>query len=491
MTLEPGITSSHESARPAGGFASSVKWLASTRWIAQLLSWITTVFVARLVSPDSYGIIGMSVVILSFSNLLTDFGISTTIITRQEVDDDLARQLHTISILMGAIITCSVLAAATPAVLFFGETRLRGVLALLSGTFLLSGATNVPVAWLQKHLRYRTISLIELARSLTISLTTLIVATRGGEYWALALGSLAGAFVFSLLVTVVAPMRPRKPDLLRLRPTLHHTHNFFFSAVAWFGYSNADSLVLGRMAGTELLGQYRFASSLASMPNEKLVNVLTNVTLPVIGAIQNRQSEVRTLFLDLTELVALVVFPLLATLAAISETAVPIVFGSKWNEAVPIIQIMCITACLQSLQAVNGQVLRARGLSREARVLGVLALILMPVLFLLGAHWGGGFGVACAWVVGQPVLFGYPFTILRRDIALPARKYWERLVPGMAIGLLSGLAALAGGHYSGNFGADIRLRLLCQCMAAAACVGCCAIFYRKRGTILYNALIRH
>ena len=413
------------------GLAKGVAWQASTRLCAQVVSWGATLIVARYVSPESYGVMGMSIVVIAFTSLLTEFGIGTTIITTKELGARIEAQLHGLSLLLGSSMTLSVCALAGVLADLYGEPRVREVLYLLSTNFLLAGVSTVPLAILRRDLEYRKVSLLELVRALTTSIAVLLLALAGAEYWALAIGNVVGSAVMAIGVMTSARVRFAVPRRSELGPTLSRSSDYLVGTLAWFGYSNADAVILGKLGGAAALGQFRFATTLASLPAEKLVNVIASVTLPVFSTLKNEASELRALVLDITELIAMVVYPTLAIIALASPAVVPLLFGPQWKPAIPIVQLMCIAACLKNIQVINSQVLSARGRSKELKHMGVGTLLVMPFLFYAGARIDGARGVALAWLIAQPFLFSIPFVIMARDMSLSIKRYADRFSLGM------------------------------------------------------------
>jgi teichuronic acid exporter len=431
MTLGKTANDSSAPASVPLGLASGVAWQATARWSAQVLSWAVTLAVARFLSPDAYGVMGMAVIVVSFTGLLTDFGIGTTVVTQASMPSRLASQLHGLSASLGVAMTLAVCLLAKPIAAAFGEPRVAGVLWVLSATFFCAGMSTVPLALLRRRLAYRLVSQLEFLRAIVTSAAVLSLALYGAEYWALAIGNLIGAVVFAIALMFQREVSPSIPRAKELGSSLHTSRDFLVGTLSWFGYSNADSLILGRLAGAATLGQYRFSVGLASLPGEKLVNVLTSVTLPVFSAIKHDRDRLRALLLDLTEIIAVITMPSLAMLGYLAPTAVPMLFGAQWIPAVQTVQLLCIAAFIKNLGIVLSQVLSARGRARATRRIGLVALSIMPVMFWVGARSQGAYGVAIAWIVAQPLLLCAPLFLLWEELKLSTWAYLFRLVPAV------------------------------------------------------------
>ena len=435
--------------------AQGVVWQASLRWLGQLLAWTATIVVARRLSASDYGIAGAATVSVGFLSLVFDSGIARALTFRREQSETVLRQAHGAAILLGMLLALALMVGAVPASRFFREPAMVPVVMSGGLTLVAVGFTTVPMALLQRQLRYRELATIDLGRATVQAATVLGGALLGWGYWSLVAGLLAGAFSGVALTSRWSRIAPAVPTRAALAPTLSYARQLVVGVLAWYAYSNADFIVVGRVLGVAALGYYQFAWNIAQLPGEKLANILQAVAGPFFGAIGDDRVALRHYFVLLSLLLASVMIPVLVGFALVAPVAVPLVFGAKWVPAIILTQLLIARAAIGSLSLLSHHVLGATGSAHVTARVNLAAVLVLPVAFLLAAKWGGPIWVAVVWLLAQPLLIAVPLAALRTAIDLTIPQYLVGLWPPvfcsavMAItvfvlrSLLSGLPAVA------------------------------------------------
>ena len=385
-----------------------VVWQGAMRWLAQVLSWTVTIVVARRLSPEAYGLAGTATVLFGFLTILTEGGIGRALMMRRDRDPELIRQAHGASLWMGVVGMLLMAAIAYPLSVYYREPDVVPLVLVLSGIMLLSGANAVPMALLQQRLEYRRISTVEFTKAAVQASTVLAFVLLGFGYWSLVIGLIAGYVSAFLLLRTFASIMPARPRRAALAPTLEYARHLVVGALAWYAYSHSDFTAVGRAAGLAALGYYQFAWNIAQLPGEKLANVLQAVVGPFFGSIGDDRTMLRHYFLVLSELMASVMLPVLTGFALVSQYAIPLIFGDKWLQAIPLVQILILCAALQSVVLLTQHVLNATGQAGVASRMNLWALLIMPAAFFLAAKYSGPVAVAWVWIAAQPVLMGIP-----------------------------------------------------------------------------------
>lgn len=414
-----------------------IAWTGGIKWGCQILTWLATLVVARLLAPGDYGLVGMATMYMGLVTLLTEFGIGVTIVSLRRLSQHQIRQLNSFAVLFGLagfLVSC---AAAVPLSAFFHAPKLVPVLILMSSTFLISSFRTVPYAMLQKSLRFRSLALYEGLQSVLVSAATIALAWFGFGYWALVLGMVLGALFSTGLVLVVAPFPFSVPRVQAIREALTFSGHLLGGRISWYVYSNADFLVLGRVLGEQALGVYSLAWTIAGVAIEKVSVMVLRVTPAIFSAVQDDMTAMRRYFLLLTEGIALFTVPMTLGLALVADDFVNLVLGPKWTDAVLPLQLLSVYATVRSISPLLSQVLNMTGHVRLTMWNNVAAAVVFPVGFLIASR-GGPAGVSAAWIVLHPVVL-YP--LYRRLFAvtgLTAAEYFRSLVPA-----LQGSAAMA------------------------------------------------
>lgn len=391
---------------PGGGldraFVRSVAWNGVARWVGQLFTWVSTIGVARLLSPSDYGLVGMATVFTALVTMMSEFGLGTAIVALRTINEKVVAQLNSLSIIAGGTALLIAVAFATPLGWFF-EPEVTTIVLVLSSTFLIGAFKVVPHALLQRELRFRLLSLIEAFRAVVVAAIALAVAWAGFGYWALVAALVFGT-VFSTVGTLLWSRHrfawPRRADLA---PVLSFGWHVLASRFSWYAYSNSDFLVAGRVLGAAPLGQYTMAWTLASVPLDKIMGLVTGVTPAFFSSVQHDVAALRRYLLGVSQVIALVIFPVTVGLALVAPDLVPLLLGMKWGEAVLPLQVLSIYAAFRSLMVVFPQVMMVTGLSRFHMYHCVAIASILPLAFYVGSAWGG-VGIALVWITLYPLV---------------------------------------------------------------------------------------
>jgi O-antigen/teichoic acid export membrane protein len=405
-----------------GSLVHGLAWTAGVKWAAQGLSWFSTLLVARLLSPDDYGLVGMATVYLGMVTLLTEFGVGTTIVTLRELDEIHIAQLNGFAVLLGLAGFALSCIAAVPLGRFFHSSRLPLVVMAMSATFIIASFQSVPAALLQRDLRFKLLSLVDGTKVLVVSAVMVILAWLGFHYWTLVIGSLLSTLTATLLILSRRTHRLSWPHFSEIRHATRFSWHILVSRISWYAYSNSDFVVCGRVLGQQVLGAYSIAWNLANIPVEKTTGVLNSVTPALFSAVQKDNASIRRYLLNLTEVIALVTLPLSVGLGLVARDFVLVVLGPRWEPAIAPLQLLALYVSVRSITPLIPIVLNSVGESRFNMWNNLVAAVVLPAAFYMGSR-SGSRGIAAAWLVAYPlVAFPLYFRAFQK-IELPWTTY--------------------------------------------------------------------
>ena len=413
----------------------SIAWTGAARWISQIITWTITLAVARILTPDDYGLVGMAVVFYGLVTLINDFGLSTSVVVVRELDRRQIAQINGLAVIVG--VTCFVIgcALAYPIAAFFEADELPAIIVVMSSSFLITAFCGVPQGRLEKDLEFKRIALINAVAAVATAVSTLTMALAGLGYWALVLGNVVTALVTTALIVASRPTRFAWPRLATITEATSISVHVTLGRISWFIWSNADYVIAGKLLGKTALGFYSFAFMLASVPVDKISAVVTKVTTAFMSAVQDDHPALRRYLLGLTEGLAFVAFPLTWGLALVAGDFVPLVLGEKWLGLVAPLQILAFYSAVRSVTPVLAPVLNVTGQTRFGMRMSMVFAVILPVGFYVGSHWGV-VGIASAWVVFDPFLMLSFLLRVRRTIGLSVRAYLRAWWPAVCSSLL-------------------------------------------------------
>ena len=416
----------------------AVAWTGIGRWTTQVLTWASTIIVARVLAPSDYGLFGMATIYIGFVALISEFGLGQAVITLREISRKQVAQLNSLSIGAGCALFGISCVAAGPLGKFFNSPKLPTLVVVMSLSFLVSGMQVVPDALLQNDLRFRLLASFDMARAVVQSLTTVFLALLGFGYWSLGFGTVAGAFVAAAAVLIARPHSFAWPRLKEINHALKFSGDVLGSRVAWYAYSNSDFLVAGRMLGTAPLGTYTIAWTVASTPVEKITNMLSRVTPAFFSAAQHDKARMRRYLLSITDGLSMLTFPASIGMALVAHEFVLVVLGQKWLAAVLPLQLLALCAALRSITTVLPSMLFAM---RQTRFVMWNSMI-SALVFIAGFYFSSRRGIsaiAMTWLILYPIITTPYILRTLRAIDLSVWKYFRSMLPavrGSAIMLL-------------------------------------------------------
>jgi len=411
---------------------TGIFWTGGVRWVTQVLSWTITLLIARILTPEDYGVVGMATVYLGLVQILNDFGLNLAIIQGRSLTEEQIARLGGFAILVSIFFFAVSALVSGGVAAFFGEPRVRAVVIVLSTTFLVSGLQTVPRALLARELQFRRLALIDGCEAIALSTSTLALALAGLSYWALVLGALLSRLLSTTIALAWRRHRLVWPRQFRtIAAAVTFGSHLVVANLAWYAQSSLDFATVGRVLGASALGVYTIGWTLASIPVERLTALVGRVTPPILASVQDDRRALARYVVGLTSGVALLTFPAAIGIALVARDFVFTVLGPQWGNAVVPLQILAAAAVLRSITPILDQVLVATGQTRRKMEINIIAAIVLPACFVVGSFWGVA-GVATGWLVGHPVvmvLFLVPSALATVDLSVTS--YVRCILPAL------------------------------------------------------------
>jgi O-antigen/teichoic acid export membrane protein len=425
-----------------------VAWTGSVKWITQIVAWVATWMVARVLSPDDYGLVGLAAVYFGFLTLVSEAGLGMTVIALRELDGTRLNEVHTFGALMGIAgfaVSCLV---ALPIAAFYGEPELRGIVIVMSVNFVVIALRTVPQAVMQRELQFKRFAAIDGVNAIGTAIVSVALAFAGYRYWSLVFGTLVGSFLATGLTLWSRPLGFRWPRIAELRHTLRTSREILISGVAWYVSQSADFVIAGKLLGKTAAGTYTFAWNVAYSLVEKVTALVNGVTSSIFSAAKHDQALLTRYITRITGALAFVLLPATAGVALVANELILAVLGVQWRGAIIPLILLVLYAGVRSLTPILGQALIITGDTKYAMRRNIVGAIVLPVAFFVGAKLGGLVGIAMAWIlVHAPVVLVPMFRRVSHHLGIGARDYAPAIMPALVstaimAGAVLGVAAL-------------------------------------------------
>lgn len=493
MDPDPPTAVEAPSARSRGldrSLIHSIAWTGIGRWITQIISWIATPIVARLLSPSDYGVASMAMVFIGLVQLVNQFGLGAAIIQQRDLTEDQIARIGGLSVLIGTFFVGFSLAVSPFAARSLGNPEAGPVIAVLSVTFLTTAIQSLPRALLTRDLKFRRLAVMDGIEALVHTVVTLTLALLDFRYWALVFGVVAARMTAMIVALRWGGHRLAWPSALStIAGPVRVGFHVLVTNIAYYAYNNADAAIIGRRLGAAALGSYTIGGSLASIPVDRLSGLVASATPGIFSAVQHNRAELRRYLLALTEGVALLTFPAAVGLALVAEEFVLVVLGEKWRAAIIPLQLLALVAMFRSVLILITGALFPTGHAKRLMQATLVMVLVLPPLFYVATDWGI-IGVAFVWLTAYPLLsltFAMRYAFAAFDIT--PRLYLKALWPAARATLVMAAAVLTIALFVTSTW-PLPLVLLLKCAVGAA-VYIVLVWYLHRDRLrAFRAMVR-
>lgn len=416
---------------------SAALWSGAAYYGSRALSLLTTVGLARLLTPEEFGVAGYAFVVVSFLDVVRDLGIGPAVV--YSADEDAADTAFWSGIVVGVLAYALAWLAAPAVAAYFHDDRATDVIRVLALTFPLFALSNVHDALLMRRLAFRRRAVPELSLAAGRTVASLGLAVAGAGAWSLVGGQVVALAVGVLAFWAVLPWRPRaRASATTAAGLLRYGGRTVAVNALGKLLMNADYLFVGRYLGTQALGVYTLAFRVPELMVLDLCSAIGRVVFPVYARVREDAEAVAAGVLTVTRCVALVTVPLGLLLACLAGPFVVTVFGDGWGSAVPVTRAIAVHVLLLSLTFPIGDLYKATGrLGLLMRLSTLRASVLLPALWLVATRVGTLEAVAWTHTAVAAVMVLVELEVAARAYRLPRRALLGALQPAF-----TGAAAL-------------------------------------------------
>ena len=365
----------------------------------------STVFIARLLTPEDYGLVAMASIVIKFVQMFRNMGLSAAVVQKDQINHQQVSTLFWINTAISVIISLIVAATAPLFANFYHEPRLTNIMLVLSGTIVLGGLSLQHQALLKRQMRFSSLAQINLASLFVGLIAGMISAWYGAGYWALVILQIAIALSHNIGIWLACSWRPGLPvwnagisSLLAFGGNLTA-----FNFVNYFS-RNLDNVLIGRYWGSQELGLYAKAYQLLLLPIQQINSPLSSVALPTLSCLQNHPEQYRRYYYKALLSITSVGMPLVAFTFATAEQIISLLLGAEWLEVVPIFQWLMPAAFMGTF--IVAEIWAYQSLGRTDRLfrIGVVMSAIDVGIFLISVRWGA-LGVAAAYGFSRPLMW--------------------------------------------------------------------------------------
>lgn len=371
----------------------------------------STVVLARLLSPDDYGVMAMVLAVTGFAGLFRDLGLSSAAIQKKDLTSAQQSNLFWLNVAMGATLTALVAAGSPLVAWFYGKPELTAVTLALSASFLIGSLGTQHGARLVREMQFARQAVATISGSIVSLIIAVSLALQGFSYWSLVWGNLGGGLTTTVLLFTLSPFWPSLPakgtgvrDMLKFGANVTT-----FDFVNYFS-RNLDNILIGRFWGSGPLGFYSRAYSLLMFPINAIRAPINTVAFPSMSKLQSQPNEFRIYYLKISGLLAFLSMPLTAFLFIATSPIIELTLGPKWTNSSQIFAVLALSAFIQPVASLRGTVMLSLRRGGDYLRWGIYNAIAVSIGFACGVSWGA-IGVAASYAIVNYLIL-YPSLLL-------------------------------------------------------------------------------
>lgn len=426
---------------------SGMIWSAFQRYSTMLISFISGIILARLLTPYDYGCIGMLVIFMSLSESFIDGGLGSALIQKKRPTQEDYSTIFFWNLGM-AVFLYIILYCSAPAIARFYNIPLLSDVLRVQGVILFIYAFNIVQRnQLQKKLNFKVLSIITISSSLISLTVTILMAYHGYGVWSLVVQHILTALIPALFFWFYVKWRPHWIFSWNSFKELFGFGFYMFltNILNQFGHQ-IQGLLIGRFYNASTMGYYSKANATERLASTSISKVISQVTYPLYAEVQDDKVALGNMIKKITMTLSYITFPLMFILLLCAKPLFILLYSERWTGSVPYFQVLCLAGLAYSLQSVNYQSIAAIGKSRTMFIWTFVKRAMGIVFVIAGLLLDGMRGLLMGMVLNTWFSYFVNIWLVSKHIGYR----WQRQLLDITPVLLVSLSAAALAYIVGT-----------------------------------------
>ena len=427
---------------------SNFIWRFAERCGAQLVTFIVSIVLARILAPEDYGTIALVTVFTTILQVFVDSGLGTALIQKKNADDLDFSSVFYFNFVVCLVLYAAMFMAAPVIAKFYGDVTLTPIIRVISLTIVISGVKGIQQAYVSKNMLFKRFFFSTIGGTIFSAFIGIGLAKAGYGVWALVAQQLSNATVDTVILWITVRWRPRKNfSWERLKGLLSFGWKLLVSSLLDTCYNNLRNLIIGKMYSPSDLAFYNQGDKFPKLIVTNINTSIDSVLLPTMSSAQDDRERVKNMTRRAIKTSTYVMAPLMMGLAFCATPIVKLVLTDKWLPCVPFLRIFCITYMFWPVHTANLNAINAMGRSDWFLRLEIIKKI-MGMAILLSTMWFGVMAMAYSLLLSSVLsqiinswpnrkLLGYGYLEQVRDFA-----------PGILLAVAMGICVYLIGYIS-------------------------------------------
>ncbi|KXJ51997.1 MAG: sugar transporter, partial [Colwellia sp. Phe_37] len=359
----------------------------------------SNVVLARLLSPSDFGLIAMIMAVTTFIVLFKDIGLSQATIQQKDITHEQINTLFWVNVTFSFVVMLITWLISPYVAEFYDDERLINIILVFSLGLFISGLSVQHQALLRRQMKFKALSIIDVASMGLGVIAAIIFAFIGFGYWALVVLNLTTAFVTLVGVWFACSWKPGRPKFnLEAIPMLKF--GGYITSYGFVNYfaRNLDNILIGWKHGAEALGNYSRAYSLLLLPIGQITAPLSAVAVPALSRLRSDDERYCNFYYKIIKIIAYLTMPLIVFMCVFSKEIVFIVLGDQWGRAANLFMYLSFAAFWQPIASSAGWIYVSFNKPKNMLYWGIFSTTIMSLFFIVGLPYGAE-GVAISYSI--------------------------------------------------------------------------------------------
>ncbi|MBO4819918.1 MAG: lipopolysaccharide biosynthesis protein [Prevotella sp.] len=462
--------------------AKGLLWGGLSNGLQQLLNLVIGIFLARRLSEDDYGMVGMVTIFTALGACLQEGGFISALNKRKDATHRDFNAVFYTSVAIGLAFYTILFFCAPLISRFYGVPELTPLTRYVTLSFVISSFSTAPRAWLFRNMMVRETSLMTLIALAISGIVAIAMAYGGMAYWGIATQNIVYITILTFLSFYFSKWRPTKPeDFTPVREMIGFSSRLIITNVFTIINNNLFSVILGKLYTTRDVGNYTQANKWNTMGSSLISNIIYGVAQPVFTRVEDDRERQKAVLRKMLRFTALVTFPLMLGLSLVAKEFIVILIKEKWLDSAGILQMLCLAGAFFPICTLLSHLVISRGHSGAymwatiGQCLAGLAVALSLSSFGIQVMIGAYVAVGILWT-------GVWLWLVHRETGLTLMEFLRDISPYL---LLAALLCV-GAHFAARGIDNIYLRFLAKVLLVA--VPYIGVLWLLGSTILHESI---
>ncbi len=421
------------------GIARGAIWMVALKFSIKGISVISTMILARLLTPDDFGLMALASAVYAMVNIIREFGFDTALIQNQRADRTHYDTAWTMEVIFAITAASIIMSVSDITADFYGDERLSDVLKMMAVIIFINGFNNIGVVEFRKKLSFNKEYLYQVLIKISGFIVTIPIAWYWRSYWALLLGMLSSNITSLLLSYIMQNYRP-KLSLVAIKDLFSFSFWLFLNNILFFINNYSQNFILAKFVGSRGLGVYSVSNEIATITTTEIIAPINRAAYPGYSKLSHNKDELKKTYLKTLSYIALIAFPSAFGIFGIAPFLVPVMLGDNWVDAIFIIQIISLASAFEALNTNSSYIYLALAKQKiTTKLLCLRIFIYLPLLVVLTINDGVN-GAVFAILFSSLIMF--PISIMRLNRLVNMRfrsvfiSIYRPLISGATMGYI-------------------------------------------------------